>query len=100
MDNIINLSDRRKPPEVEAVEPQADAQYKYVEQRKNLLDFLTTTQVHINHTPTITEAVIFLKDPATGQFQPGATSQLAMNELIAAMGSVVEIQAMPDGEDE
>ena len=98
-DNIVNLADRRKVPEPEpqAVEPQVDTQYQYVEKRKNLIDFLTTTLVHVNHTPTITEAVVFLKDPATGQFHPGATSQATMNELITALGSPIEIQAMPDG---
>jgi hypothetical protein len=101
--NIVNLADRRKaqvpvqsePPIVALTE--AETRSKYVEDRKNMLDFLTNTLVVCNQSPELTEAVVFLRTP-DGGFMPGATSQATMDELLAAMGSQVEIQAMPDGE--
>jgi hypothetical protein len=103
--NIISLADRRKSQEVTQCEDLQEltveeAQRKYVEMRKNVLDLLTLTQVVVNQTPTILEAVIFLKDPSTGVFTPGATSQKVMDQLVETMGGTVYISAMPEGEDE
>ena len=108
MTEVINLADRRaaqvaaqsETPAVEALPlTESEARSKYVEARKNLIDFLTNTLVVCNQSPELTEAVIFLRTP-DGMFMPGATSQATMNELLVAMGAQVEIQAMPDGETE
>jgi hypothetical protein len=107
--NVVSLADRRKAQVLVQSEPpiaaltieltEAEARSKYVEDRKNILDFLTNTLVVCNQSPELTEAVIFLRTP-DGGFMPGATSQATMDELLAAMGSQVEIQAMPDGDDD
>jgi hypothetical protein len=100
MSEVINLADRRaaQAAPIEALPlTESEARSKYVEARNNLLDFLTNTLVVCNQSPELTEAVVFLRTP-DGGFMPGATSQATMNELLVAMGSQVEIQAMPDEE--
>lgn len=103
MSEVINLSERRAAQVAAQCETPAltdsEARAQYVEHRKNILDLLVNTQVVVNQQPTITEAVIFLKDPETNQFMPGATSQAIMDQLIAALGGETYVQAMPDGEE-
>ncbi len=100
MSDVINLADRRaaQAPAIKALPlTESEARSKYVEERKNLIDFLTNTLVVCNQQAELTEAVIFLRTP-DGGFMPGATSQATMDELLVAMGAQVEIQAMPDEE--
>ncbi len=91
---IINLADRRKSKEV-PIQAEPDAEHQ-----ENIIDFLATTMKCVALDSNITEAVVFLKDPSTGGFMPGATSQAIMDELLGALGSPLKIQAMPEEGDE
>lgn len=105
MTTIINLADRRAAQAPAQSEPEVatltdeEVRAKYVADRKNLLDFMHTTLVVCNQQPTFTEAVIFIRDPETGGYMPGATSQETMDHLLKMLGSELAIQAMPDGDD-
>lgn len=108
MTNLINLSERREAKAQEAAQSEPakpeltpeEAKLLYVEKRKNVLDFLTSTLVVANQRPSVLDAVVFLKDPETGHYMPGATSQATMDELLKLLGSEMEIKAMPEGGDE
>lgn len=97
MTQIINLADRRV--QKTFVEPELtemEARAKYIEERKNLLDFLTTTLVVCNKQSELTEAIVFIRDPETGGFMPGATSQKVMDDLLAMLGVESSIRAIPE----
>jgi hypothetical protein len=91
---IINLAERRK-----AKESQDKPPISAVDQ-ENIIDFLATTIKCVALDGNITEAVVFLRDPATGQYMPGATSQEVMEALLQALESPHHIKAIPDIEDE
>lgn len=60
--------------------------------REVIIDFLSGALKYVCLADDITEAALFIKDPVTGNWMPGATSAASITELFKSFGVKVNVQ--------